>query len=248
MFQHHQSVELPFKGIYRISPSGVVTLLDSTFDKPNGICFSPDEKKLYVDNTPTGEIFVFDVVDDSVLSPKKLFYTVSAGGVDGMKVDSAGNIYSTSSNGIWIISPEGNKLGQINMSVGSSNCAWGDADRKTLYITGSYGNGLYKIRLAPATEVDNKVILPPTGFQLYANYPNPFNPTTTISFTLPLKLFVSLKIFDALGKEVAVLVSGEMPAGKYSKQWNASGLPSGIYYYSLEAGSFVKTEKLVLLK
>ncbi|MEW6655066.1 MAG: T9SS type A sorting domain-containing protein, partial [Bacteroidota bacterium] len=88
----------------------------------------------------------------------------------------------------------------------------------------------------------------PTHFNLEQNYPNPFNPATTISFSLPSKTFVSLKVFDALGREVSILVSEELPAGTYSSQWNASGLPSGVYFYRLQAGSFVDTKKLILLK
>lgn len=88
----------------------------------------------------------------------------------------------------------------------------------------------------------------PASFRLDQNYPNPFNPVTTISFTLPSKSFVSLKVFDALGKEVSVLVSQELPGGRYSTKWNAGGLPSGVYFYRLQAGSFTETKKLVLLR
>src|SRR4030042_1940243 len=70
-------------------------------------------------------------------------------------------------------------------------------------------------------------------FSLSQNYPNPFNPATTINFTLALPSFVSLKVFDLLGKEVAIIVSEEMKAGAYSRQWNAEHLSSGIYFYCL---------------
>jgi hypothetical protein len=83
---------------------------------------------------------------------------------------------------------------------------------------------------------------------LNQNYPNPFNPTTTISFSLPSKAFVSLRIFDALGREEAVLVSGELAAGTYARQWVAPGLPSGVYFYRLQAGSFSETKRLVLIR
>jgi plastocyanin len=88
----------------------------------------------------------------------------------------------------------------------------------------------------------------PDKFILMQNYPNPFNPSTKISFTLTSHSFVSLKIYDLLGKEVATVVSEEMPAGSYSKQWNAANMQSGIYFYRLNAGSFTETKKLVLLK
>jgi hypothetical protein len=88
----------------------------------------------------------------------------------------------------------------------------------------------------------------PGKFELGQNYPNPFNPTTTISFTLPSKSFVSLKIFDALGREVSTLISEEMPAGTYTRQWNAGRLASGMYFYRLQAETFSETRKLVLLR
>lgn len=88
----------------------------------------------------------------------------------------------------------------------------------------------------------------PRSFSLHQNYPNPFNPSTTISFTLPEKLFVSLNVVDLLGREVATLAREEMSSGAHTRQWNAAAMPSGIYFYRLQAGSFVETRRLVLLK
>ncbi len=88
----------------------------------------------------------------------------------------------------------------------------------------------------------------PQTFSLAQNYPNPFNPSTTISFSLPSQSFVSLKVFDIIGREVATIVSEEMPAGTYTRQWNAAKMSSGIYFYRLQAGSYTQTKKLVLLK
>ncbi len=251
-----QSVELSFKGIYRISPSGTVTLIDSTFDKPNGICFSPDEKRLYVNNTTTGSIYVWDVENDSVLINKRLFYAMpgNAGGVDGMKVDSAGNIYCTGPGGLWIISPNGVYLDKIPISTGPSNCAWGDADGKTLYITGGYGDGtLYKIRLASTTKVDDRGCNQQSGYQLYANYPNPFNPRTEIRYTIPEVAHVLLTIYDIDGQKVKTLIDAVQNPGTYNLFWNASSsggkqLSSGTYLACLNAGRISKSIKLLLLK
>lgn len=85
-------------------------------------------------------------------------------------------------------------------------------------------------------------------YQLLNNYPNPFNPSTTISFSLPSRSFVTLKIYDVIGREVATLVSESLDAGFHSRQWNASYLSSGIYFYRMKAGTFVSTKKLILLK
>jgi photosystem II stability/assembly factor-like uncharacterized protein len=88
----------------------------------------------------------------------------------------------------------------------------------------------------------------PSGYSLSQNYPNPFNPTTNISFTLLSTSFVTLKIFDVIGREVATLVSEELSAGHHARQWNANTTASGIYFYRLQAGSFIETRKLVLLR
>jgi len=86
------------------------------------------------------------------------------------------------------------------------------------------------------------------AFELAQNYPNPFNPTTTIRYQIPTAETVSLKVYDVLGKEVATLVSGRQEAGNYAVPFNASGLSSGMYFYRLQAGSFVETRKMMLVK
>ncbi len=111
------------------------------------------------------------------------------------------------------------------------------------------------------SDVNNNFKQIPAEFKLEQNYPNPFNPTTTIQYSIstPLNppfarrgntkgIFVSLKVFDILGREVAVLVNKRQLPGKYSVTFNASSLPSGVYFYSIQVGSFHKTEKSVLLK
>jgi hypothetical protein len=88
----------------------------------------------------------------------------------------------------------------------------------------------------------------PTHFSLDQNYPNPFNPSTTISFRLPSKSSVSLKVFDALGREMATLVSEELPAGSYAQRWNAVNAPSGAYFYRLQAKQYTETKTMLLLR
>jgi len=85
-------------------------------------------------------------------------------------------------------------------------------------------------------------------FELDQNYPNPFNPTTHLRFTIADFLFTTLKVYDALGKEVATLVNGEMNPGRYTVRWDAGNLTSGVYFYRLQAGQFSETKKLVLMK
>jgi hypothetical protein len=88
----------------------------------------------------------------------------------------------------------------------------------------------------------------PMKFALDQNYPNPFNGSTTIPFRVPLRTFVSLKVSDGLGREIATLVSEELPAGMHAVRWEAMATPSGVYFYRLYAGSFIETKKLVLLR
>jgi gluconolactonase len=244
---------LNYQGIYRISPSGTVALLDSTLNEPNGICFSPDEKTLYVNDSHKCIIYAWDVVDDSVISGKRVFYTLptsisedNINYADGMKTDSAGNIYCTGPMGIWIVSSSGTYLDKISMSKSPSNCAWGDADRKTLYITAT-DSSLYKIRFL-ATDVKNSPAHPIKLFQLSANYPNPFNPSTVIKYRLSVNILVTLKIYDMLGKEVATLVNAAQPAGDHVAIFDGSAFPSGVYFYTLRAGAYMETKKLMLIK
>lgn len=88
----------------------------------------------------------------------------------------------------------------------------------------------------------------PASYRLDDNYPNPFNPTTNISFALPKRSYVSLKIYDVMGREVSVVFSGVLPAGFHTRQWNATNCASGVYYYRFQAGSYTQTRKLILLK
>ena len=88
----------------------------------------------------------------------------------------------------------------------------------------------------------------PTDYTLSNNYPNPFNPSTTIDFTLPEQSNAKIVIYDALGNQVDVIADGVKAAGKYSVKWNASNYSSGIYFYKLEAGNFVKVQKMILMK
>jgi len=88
----------------------------------------------------------------------------------------------------------------------------------------------------------------PNGYKLYQNHPNPFNPTTTIQYELPERSDVQITIYDLLGKEITIMPSENQDAGYKSIQWNASNVPSGMYFYQIRAGEFVQTKKMALLK
>ncbi|MCH7963542.1 MAG: T9SS type A sorting domain-containing protein [Bacteroidetes bacterium] len=88
----------------------------------------------------------------------------------------------------------------------------------------------------------------PITFYLHQNYPNPFNPITSIQYAVSSRQFVSLKVYDVLGNEIASLVDEEKPVGSYEIKFDGTGLTSGIYFYQLKAGSYIKTKKMVLIK
>jgi sugar lactone lactonase YvrE len=142
-----QQEELGFYGIYRLNPEGELQLLDSSLFRPNGITFSPDEKKLYVSESDACRIYVWDVISDSLIVNKRLFASMNAeGNADGMKTDPAGNLFATGPYGVWVYSHNGTVLDTILVPGQTTNCNWGDPDRKTLYITS--GSGLFRIRIS----------------------------------------------------------------------------------------------------
>jgi gluconolactonase len=142
--------ELPFQGVYRWA-DGSVTLLTSELRGPNGIAFSPDERFLYVGNWDEQRKVVmrYPVKADGTLGEGTTFADLTSqpgeDAIDGVKVDRAGNVFVSGPGGIWIFSAEGRHLGTIVTEEHAHNLAWGDADGRTLYLTGQ--TSLYRIRL-----------------------------------------------------------------------------------------------------
>ena len=108
--------------------------------------------------------------------------------------------------------------------------------------------GIWRRPLSEITGIDKRIEKVSDAFSLKQNSPNPFNITTTIIFSIPNYSYVSLKIFDNSGKEVRTLVNGDKPSGNYQIEFDASTLPSGVYFYRLQSGDFTETKKLVLLR
>jgi len=130
--------ELPYNGVYRIDPSGEVTLLLDDFDRPNGLAFSPDEQTLYIDDTIRRHIRAFDVAADGSLSNGRVFAEMASdmeGGPDGMKVDLEGNVYCTGPGALWVFRPNGDLVGQVIGPQRPANLAFGGEDRRTIYLT-----------------------------------------------------------------------------------------------------------------
>lgn len=158
-------------------------------------------------------------------------------------------------------------LSSTSVPVGASSFHQGSGTVFTyvVMVAGTYlyqcdvhfASGMIGSFTAITTGVENGMSsLRPTAFRLEQNFPNPFNPTTVLSFNLPLQSFVTIKVYNLIGQEVATVVNENMAAGSYSKIWNASSMPSGVYFYKLEArqtnggqaNTFTETKKLLLLK
>jgi gluconolactonase len=142
----------PVRGVYRVAPGRrEAELLVDDFEGPNGLALSPDERTLYVDDSEHGHIRTFAVEGDWSLKGGNVlvaFPDEDEGVVDGLKVDSDGNVYCTGPGGVWICSPTGAVLGRIPTPEVAANLAWGDDDAQTLYVTAS--TGLYRIRCRAA--------------------------------------------------------------------------------------------------
>ncbi len=140
--------ELDFRGVYRLAEDGsALSLLADDFAQPNGLCFSRDERRLYVNDTERGHIRVFTVKDDGSLAAGRVFATLAgtgAGAPDGMKVDRDDNVYCCGPGGVHVLSPDGQALGVIRTPEVVANFAWGDPDMLSLFLTAS--TSLYRVR------------------------------------------------------------------------------------------------------
>ena len=134
-----QKQEIPFQGVYRLDENGKVTLLTKDLTQPNGLAFSPDGKKFYVDDSEQRNIRVYDVAQDGSMANGRIFgdeHGEKNDGVpDGIKVDVQGNLLVTGPKGIWVWDAKGKHLGTIAMPEQPANLTWGGQDSKTLYIT-----------------------------------------------------------------------------------------------------------------
>jgi gluconolactonase len=166
-----------FRGIYRIPPDGggeAHLLVDEDeFDEPNGICFSPDESVLYVNDSPRAHVKAFDVVADGSVSNGRVFHDGigkgfgadiedaadeeavhqalhDAGAVDGMRCDELGNVWVTGPRGIWVIDPDGCKLGEVHAPEVVGNMCWGGSDLRSLFVMSSTTVHVVRTRIGPA--------------------------------------------------------------------------------------------------
>ncbi|MBL1215492.1 MAG: T9SS type A sorting domain-containing protein [Ignavibacteriae bacterium] len=164
----------------------------------------------------------------------------SIGAVSGIEIQVAQASYSISSETI-ILDKNFNKISISQLNTGEKVTVWAQSNgsnRSAFQVQSSIGG---------VTAVDDNAIVA-ANFELEQNYPNPFNPTTTISFTIFSDELVTLKVFNAIGQEVATLLNNKLGSGSYNVSFDAAGLSSGIYLYRLESGSQLQVKKMMLLK
>ncbi|QZH60898.1 SMP-30/gluconolactonase/LRE family protein [Mycolicibacterium farcinogenes] len=140
--------ELDFKGLYRLRDPGQPELVADGFDLCNGLCFSPDESRLYVADTTRCHIVVFDVDPDGSVADRSVFasgigtFDINEGYVDGLRCDEHGNVWVTGPRGIWIFAPDGTHLGVVPIPEVATNLTWAGPDSKTVFVTAT--QGLYR--------------------------------------------------------------------------------------------------------
>ncbi|MBZ0184267.1 MAG: T9SS type A sorting domain-containing protein [Melioribacteraceae bacterium] len=165
----------------------------------------------------------------------------------------------------WSVLSNLNTVGQVNIAAAGANELSGDGNLIIIKLKGKNqqsnsnltiqnfmfngGTPLANVTsgsiIVGVNELDRNI---PTEFLLSTNYPNPFNPTTKIEYSLPSKEYVILKIYDIMGNEISVLENEQKEAGKYQTNFDASALTSGVYIYSLQAGNFYQSHKMLLIK
>jgi gluconolactonase len=148
-----------FKGVYRVPPGGgpveLVVAADE-FEQPNGLCFSPDEKLLYINDSPRAEIKVYDVAENGSLTNKRMFRdhigqgTMGEGNLDGMECDEHGNIWTSGPGGVWVLNPDGERIGAIRTPEICGSVVFGGPDLRTLYLTTTTTVHMMPTRVASA--------------------------------------------------------------------------------------------------
>ncbi len=166
-------------------------------------------------------------------------------------INSYDYVFVSSSEGVFRSTNDGNMWTQINSGLSNYSSVSVLAINPSENIFTAANQKVYR-SVNPTTNIVNEDDNFPSTYSLSQNYPNPFNPVTTISYQIPKTEFVSLKVYDILGRAVATLVNEEKPAGSYEVEFNpASSIKnpaSGIYFYKITAGSYIETKKMILLK
>lgn len=167
--------------------------------------------------------------------------------VSSLTVNSSGQIFAaTYGEGVYVSRDSGLTWSQLNSGLPSGNIQSISFNQKNQAYAATQSMGVFVAE--NATSVRPLGTSLPSKFVLYQNYPDPFNPTTVIRYELPANLHVALNIFDVLGRQVQTLVNERQSAGSHSVKFEGANLASGVYFYTLEAGQYHDTKKMLLLK
>jgi hypothetical protein len=229
-------------------------MLDTT--RSFGISLENNNKGIYQGNALIGYGFSVRCINDSSLSALPVELTTFTASIfnNNVKLDwNTATEINFSSFDIEKKSLNNNSWQKIASVIASGNSnspkQYSFTDKKV--NTGKYNYRLKMVDLNGSSKYSNVVnaeIVAPLKFELSNAYPNPWNPTTTIRYQVPVNIMVTIKVFDVLGKEVSTLVNEVKQAGIYEVTLNGKGLASGIYYYQMKAGNFIETKKIILLK
>jgi hypothetical protein len=193
-------------------------------------------------NPPSGRVYLFDDSGSIWIDPNMNFrYHINAFAVSGTK------LFAGTENGVFLTTDNGAKWSAVNTGL-TDTLVYALSVSGTYLIAGTQ-TGIYRRPLDELiTSVEKPSTDEPLQFTLQQNFPNPFNPSTTIKYQLPATAIVHIEVFDLLGREIAILVNEIKQPGTYSVQWNASDMSSGIYFYRMQAGACTDTKKLLLLR
>ncbi len=234
-----------FYGIFRSTDNG-----DNWTEINNGLPLNPDVRTILINYSDhlfagIGTEGVYCSTDNG----NNWFSSGILGArVSSLIIDSNGKIFAgTYGDGVFITADNGVNWDQINSGLTNMDVRCLTVDANDFVYVGTDRGGVFK-SIDSTTEVLNpNDIFIPSDFSLNQNYPNPFNPSTKISWQVPVGSWQTLKIYDLLGNEVTTLIDEYKPAGKYEIVWDASYLPSGVYFYQLNTENFIETKKMIII-
>ncbi|MCD4730981.1 MAG: T9SS type A sorting domain-containing protein [Bacteroidales bacterium] len=223
------------------------TFVDSGLGTPNGLYFDEQNNRLliisYQNFSPVQAVYLADSTLSTVT-------TTNLHGLDGLTRDNEGNYYASSwyNNAVYrfdstfINSPE-----LFSTHPDDPADIYFDKQNNLLAVPLFFTHAVEFVSLPTSIdEKDNHEIA--DGFVLKQNFPNPFNPVTTITYSIPRKSYITLRVYDILGREVVLLINEEKMKGNYDVEFNASELPSGVYFYKLQTEKYIETKKMIFMK
>jgi len=258
-------------GLYLAQNAGEAGWNNGMFVSGNYIWFNTSATRIYyssnngaswtaqtIASQAFGTIWFNTLTNGMASSGTALSYTVNSGGTwTPVTLPGTGTINGITGTGSnwWVVRATTSIYRSTNNGTSWTTEYTAPAGNHTHIMKAINGNRLWAVRINGGIAKSDGLIgiIPiggetPTSFALSQNYPNPFNPTTDIKFSIPKTGLVKIAVYDAMGREAAVLVNESLSAGSYSVDFNASNLSSGIYFYTMFSGNFKETKKMILVK